>query len=157
MMQLHTAKAAAMNAFHALEFRAGPRALDQLRQHGLRAQDIAAIPAAASGPKGLILQALDQWLFGTWLPTAPRQRSLIGASVGAWRMAAACHADPVAAFRRLGDLYCDQTYPAKPPPQLVTAIFKQFLNDFVGGHEAEIINHPHNRLACAQPCAGAGC
>lgn len=135
-----------MSALDALEFRAGPKAIAHLRQHGLRAQDIAAIPAAAGGPKGLILQALDQWLFGSWLPSAPRQRSLIGASVGAWRMAAACHADPVAAFQRLGDLYCEQRYPAKPPAQLVTAMCKQFLNDFVGGHEVEMTSHAHNRL-----------
>ena len=85
----------------------------QLRAHGLRAQDIAVIPAAARGPKGLILQALDQWLFGSWLPGAARKRSLIGASIGAWRMAAACHADPVAPFQRLGDFYCGQRYPLR--------------------------------------------
>ncbi len=82
----------------ALELRAGPKALAHIKSHGLRAADIGVIPAAAGGPKGLILQALDQWLFGTWLPSAPRSRSLIGASIGAWRMAAACHADPVSAF-----------------------------------------------------------
>lgn len=130
----------------ALEFRAGPKAVAHLREHGLRAQDIAAIPAAAGGPKGLILQALDQWLFGVWLPGAARQRSLIGASIGAWRMAAACHADPAAAFQRLGDLYCEQRYPHKPPPQLVTAMCRQLLADFVGGHEEEIVNHPQCHL-----------
>ena len=84
-----------------IEFYAGPKAIAQLRAHGVRSQDIVVIPAAAGGPKGLILQALDQWLFGSWLPGAARKRSLIGASIGAWRMAAACHADPVAAFQRL--------------------------------------------------------
>ncbi|HCN87857.1 MAG TPA: lysophospholipase, partial [Oxalobacteraceae bacterium] len=82
---------------NALDFRAGPKALEHIRRHGLRAQDIAVVPAAAGGPKGLILQSLDQWLFGHWLPSAPRERTLLGASIGAWRMAAACHADPVAA------------------------------------------------------------
>jgi hypothetical protein len=56
-------------------------------------------------------------LFGEWLPAAPRQRTLIGASIGAWRMAAASCADPVAAFQRLADLYCEQQYPEKPPPR----------------------------------------
>ncbi|MCX7219422.1 MAG: patatin-like phospholipase family protein, partial [Burkholderiales bacterium] len=81
----------------ALQIRAGKTAMAHLRQHGLQAQDVAVIPAAAGGPKGLILQGLDQYLFGEWLPSAPRQRSLLGASIGSWRMAAACHADPVAA------------------------------------------------------------
>jgi hypothetical protein len=130
----------------ALSIHAGPKALAHLREHGLRARDIAIVPAAAGGPKGLIFQKLDQWLFGSWLPSAPRERTLIGASIGAWRMAAACHADPVSAFQRLGDLYCEQRYPPKPSPQFVTDFCKQFLADFIGGHETEVVNHPHHRL-----------
>jgi len=72
----------------ALAIHAGPRALAHIRKHGLRAQDIAIVPAAAGGPKGLIFQKLDQWLFGNWLPSAPRARTLIGASAGSWRLAA---------------------------------------------------------------------
>lgn len=130
----------------ALDFRAGPKALEHIRRHGLRAQDIAIVPAAAGGPKGLILQALDQWLFSDWLPSAPRERTLIGTSIGAWRLAAACHADPVAAFKRLGDLYCEQRYPLKPSPQLVSDMCRTMLHDFICGHETEVINHPQYRL-----------
>lgn len=131
----------------ALSFHAGPRALAHIRTHGLRAQDVAIVPAAAGGPKGMIFQALDQWLFGSWLAQAPRQRMLIGSSIGAWRMAAACHADPVAAFARLGDLYCGQRYTmAKPTPQDIDDVCQQLLSDFVGGYEHEVVNHPHHRL-----------
>jgi hypothetical protein len=118
----------------------------RLRSHGLQARDIAVIPAAAGGPKGLILQALDQWLFGQWLPASPRQRSMIGASIGAWRMAAACQLDAAAAFARLGELYCAQRYTAKPSPQEIDLVCQQLLSDFVSGHEHEILQHPHNRL-----------
>jgi hypothetical protein len=131
---------------NALDFHAGPRALAHLREHGLRAHDVAIVPAAAGGPKGLILQSLDQWLFGSWLPSAQRERTLIGASIGAWRMTAACHADPGAAFQRLGDLYCEQRYPYKPSPQLVTEYVVKMLEDFIGGHEDEVVNHPHHHL-----------
>ena len=130
----------------ALDIYAGPKALAQIRDTGLRAQDVAAIPAAAGGPKGLILQALDQWLFGSWLPSAVRERSLIGASIGAWRMAAACAPDPVAAFERLGYYYSSQRYPKKPPPQMVSAMCKQLLKDVIDGHESAIVHHPHYRL-----------
>lgn len=129
-----------------LAIHAGPKALAHIRAHGLRAQDIAIVPAAAGGPKGLIFQRLDQWLFGSWLPSAPRERTLIGASIGAWRMAAACHADPVAAFERLGDLYCGQRYPRRPSARLVTQACEELLAGFVGGHEEEITAHPHHRL-----------
>lgn len=67
-----------------IEIFAGAKALAHIRAHGLQARDIAVVPAAAGGPKGLILQKLDQWLFGSWLPSAPRERTLIGASIGAW-------------------------------------------------------------------------
>ena len=40
---------------HALEIYAGPRARQQLREQGLRPQDVRVIPAAAGGPKGLVL------------------------------------------------------------------------------------------------------
>lgn len=131
---------------HALSFHAGPRALAHLRDNGLRARDVAVIPAAAGGPKGLIFQALDQWLFGQWLPQAPRERALIGSSIGAWRMAAACHADPAAAFARLGELYCGQRYTAKPDQHEIDLVCQQLLADFIGGHEDEVVNHPQHRL-----------
>lgn len=131
----------------ALSFHAGPRALAHIRAHGLRARDVAIVPAAAGGPKGLIFQSLDQYLFGDWLAQAPRERALIGSSIGAWRMAAACHADPVAAFARLGELYTGQRYDSvKPTPQQIDAVCKQLLERFVGGYEHEVVNHPHHRL-----------
>jgi predicted acylesterase/phospholipase RssA len=125
---------------------AGPKALAQLREYGLRPQDVAVVPAAAGGPKGLIFQKLDQWLFGCWLPSAPRERSLIGASIGAWRMAAACHADPISAFQRLGNLYTETTYPPKPSAQYVTDSCRAVLDGVFGGQETKILNHPHYRL-----------
>ncbi|MDB5854732.1 MAG: patatin-like phospholipase family protein [Herminiimonas sp.] len=134
-------------SYPSLSIQAGPKALAHLHANGLHPGDIATIPAAAGGPKGLIFQKLDQWLFGTWLPSAaPRQRLLLGASIGAWRMAAACCVDPVAAFQRLGDTYCQQSYPSKPTAQQVTEIMAQMLVDVFAGHEQEVLNHPHHRL-----------
>ncbi|HEU4851541.1 MAG TPA: patatin-like phospholipase family protein [Telluria sp.] len=130
----------------ALNFYAGPRALGHLRAHGLRARDVAVIPAAAGGPKGMVFQALDQWMFGEWLPSEPRERTLIGSSIGAWRMAAACQRDPHAAFKRLGDLYAGQRYSAKPDIAEVDAVCRKILSDFVTGHEEDILAHPHYRL-----------
>ena len=47
------------------------------------------IPGAAGGPKGLILNPLDRYIFGHWLPQSQQTVHLLGASIGAWRMAAA--------------------------------------------------------------------
>ena len=131
----------------ALSFHAGPRALARIRAQGLRAADIAVIPAAAGGPKGLIFQALDQYVFGEWLPTSARPRTLIGSSIGAWRMAAACQRDPTRAFERLGSLYTGQRYTTtKPSPQQINEVVQGFLHEFVNGHEDAILSHPHNHL-----------
>ena len=60
-----------MAVFHtrprALQVFAGPRALLHLRERGLRPADVRVIPAAAGGPKGLVLNPLDRFLFGHWL------------------------------------------------------------------------------------------
>jgi len=131
----------------ALTFHAGPLALARIREHGLRAADIAVVPAAAGGPKGLIFRALDQWLFGDWLPQAPRERILIGSSIGAWRMAAACQRDPVKAFQRLGELYSGQRYTStKPSQRQIDDVVQGLLTEFVRGHEDDIVNHPQHRL-----------
>lgn len=131
----------------ALTFHAGPSALARIRAHGLRARDVAIVPAAAGGPKGLIFQALDQFLFGEWLPRAPRERTLIGSSIGAWRMAAACQRDPVQAFARLGELYSGQRYTsAKPTQREIDEVVRELLRAFVSGHEDDIVGHPQYRL-----------
>lgn len=131
----------------ALTFHAGPLALAQIRAHGLRARDVGIVPAAAGGPKGLVFRALDQWVFGEWFPAAPRERILIGSSIGAWRMAAACQRDPVQAFARLGELYSGQRYTSKKPTQQeIDEVVQGLLAAFVRGHEDDIVNHPHHRL-----------
>ena len=67
----------------ALQVFAGPRAREQLRQHGLQAADVRVIPAAAGGPKGLVLLPLDRYLFGHWLAQSSQTVHLLGASIGA--------------------------------------------------------------------------
>lgn len=129
-----------------LTFHAGPAAFARIKTHGLQAADIGIIPAAAGGPKGLIFQALDQFLFGSWLPAAPRPRTLIGSSIGAWRMAAACQSDPVAAFARLGHLYSGQRYTAKPSQQEIDAVCRALLANFIGDHAYAMLHHPQHRL-----------
>jgi predicted acylesterase/phospholipase RssA len=99
-----------------LELRAGPGAAEQIRASGVSPADVACIPAAAGGPKGLALIPTDKLLYREWLRDgAPIE--LVGASVGAWRMAAMAQPDPIAALERLQYTYVrDQNYDAKPTP-----------------------------------------
>ncbi|NBT10233.1 MAG: patatin-like phospholipase family protein [Betaproteobacteria bacterium] len=94
----------------ALQIHAGPRARAHLLERGLQAQDIQVIAGAAGGPKGLILLPLDAFVFGHWLPQGGHRVDLVGASIGAWRLAAACRADPVAALEQLGHDYIHERY-----------------------------------------------
>ena len=126
------------------------RALMQLREHGLQPSDVRVIPAAAGGPKGLVLNPLDRFIFGHWLAAQPHTVHLLGASIGAWRMAGACLPDPARALAQLADDYIRQDYPhapGKPPkPRHVSAVFGAKLNERFGGREAEVLGHPRYRL-----------
>jgi hypothetical protein len=134
----------------ALQIHAGPRALRHLRERGLAPGDVRIIPAAAGGPKGLVLNALDRFLFGEWLADASHSVHLLGASIGAWRMATACLADPATAFTQMAEDYIHQQYehaPGKPPkPSHVSAVFGAKLAERFGGREAEVLAHPRYRL-----------
>lgn len=137
-----------MNALH---IHAGPAALRHLRAKGLQPGDVGVVPGAAGGPKGLILGPLDRFLFGEWLPRAKRELHLVGASIGAWRLASACLNDPVRAFQRLERDYIAQHYELppghkRPSAQQVSETFGRSLADFYGGRVAEVLGHPHWRL-----------
>lgn len=135
----------------ALRLYAGPAALRQVRERGLQPCDVRAVPAAAGGPKGLVLGPLDRFLFGDWLPRSTQPIDLVGASIGAWRMATACLDQPVAAFERLSRDYIAQHYELppgqkRPPPELISERFGASLQAFYGGRVAEVLDHPRYRL-----------
>lgn len=134
----------------ALQILAGPHARSQLRERGLRPADVAVIPAAAGGPKGLALNALDRFIFGHWLSATVRPVHLMGASIGAWRMAAACLPDADAALRELADDYIGQEYPHRPgkapTPGDVSRVFGETLERRLGARAAQLLAHPRWRL-----------
>lgn len=130
-----------------ITIRLGSRARARIAQEGLRAQDIAIVPAAAGGPKGLILHQLDCWLFGEFLASAPRPRQFVGASIGAWRMAAAAFADPVAAQRRLVSAYVGQRYPDKPDAAHVSRTCRALLDAVLDGQDTQLLQHPQHSVS----------
>jgi hypothetical protein len=129
-----------------LTLRAGKRALERIRSAGLQASDIEVIPGAAGGPKALGIAGLDRAIFGEWLPAAPGVRHLIGSSIGAWRFAAACRGDPVAALTQFAEAYTQQTYPPRPSRRFVSDSARAMLGGLFTGKEDEILAHPHYRL-----------
>ena len=135
----------------ALALYAGPAALRHIQQHGLQPRHVLALPAAAGGPKGLMLLRLDRFLFGDWLPQSQQPIDLIGASIGAWRWAAACMPDPVAALQELERIYVQGDFGQQPgertvAAQQVSAAFARFLQQMFAGHEQAIVQNPRYRL-----------
>ena len=135
----------------ALQILAGPVALKRLRERGLQPSDIRAIPAAAGGPKGLILNPLDRYVFGQWLPRSEQVVHLLGASIGAWRMACACLPDADAALADLAADYIAQRYEHAAGQGAQAAatsaqLFEAKLQERFGGREHEVLSHPRFRL-----------
>lgn len=139
----------------ALRIYAGPKAMQHIAQNGLQPQDVGVVPGAAGGPKGLILGPLDRFIFGDWLASTNHEVHLVGASIGAWRMATACLTqgvnDPVAAFKQLEHDYIRQDYALKPGEKFpsadtVSEDFGRNLARFYAGKVAEVLSHPRYKL-----------
>lgn len=144
----------------ALTLRAGPAALRILRDRGLRAEDVDIVAGASGGPKWLVLEPLDRYLFSDFL-AGPRHRPLhlIGSSIGAWRMACLAQRDPVPALERFRDAYLAQRYDSEPTPAEVTRVSRGILDRLLGESGVEeILEHSWARLhvitaACRGPVA----
>ncbi|HYP69584.1 MAG TPA: phospholipase [Variovorax sp.] len=134
-----------------LRIYAGPTARAHIAAQGLRPQDVRTVPGAAGGPKGLILGPLDRFLFGDWLPQAAQPIDLVGASIGAWRLANACLADPKAAFELFEQGYIYQQFEVpegqkRLSAKQVSAMFGEGLQSFYRGRTPEVLGHSRYRL-----------
>jgi hypothetical protein len=131
-----------------------------IRERGLRAEDVDVVPGAAGGPKWLVLEGLDRFLFGEFFQQ-PRERPLhlIGASIGSWRTTCMALRDPAAGIERLREGYIEQHYAVKPAPAEVTRTIRAVLDGMLGETgEEEVLTHPWARLhvitaACRGPAA----
>ncbi len=125
--------------------------MQHIAQNGLQPADIGVVPGAAGGPKGLILGPLDRFIFGDWLAKTSHDVHLVGASIGAWRMATACLNDPVAGFAQLEHDYIRQNYALKPGEKFpsadtVSEDFGRSLASFYAGKVADVLHHPRYKL-----------
>ncbi|HMJ10976.1 MAG TPA: hypothetical protein VK524_06190 [Polyangiaceae bacterium] len=126
---------------------AGAEALDELREHGLRAERVRAIVGASGGPKWLLLHGLDRVLF-PWLASGARAPvHAVGSSIGTWRFACLLAKDPVAALDRFADAYIAQCYQHKPTPAEVTEEGERILTRLLGDDGAPpLVEHALFRL-----------
>lgn len=130
-----------------LEFIAGNGAFEMIKGEGLKPGRVRVIPGAAGGPKWLVLNAMDRLIFGRWLAGGPNPVHLIGASIGAWRFAAAAQSDPEWAIGRFEHAYIHQHYDSKPSPEAVSAESVRVLDHYLDETGVrDILSHSGFRL-----------
>jgi len=135
---------------------AGEKALAQIRDSGLRPDDIKVVAGAAGGPKWLVLSHLDRALFTSWLAERKTPLFFIGSSIGAWRLATASRINPGEAIERFEEAYLRQVFGFKPSMDRVNRVIETVLDNLLSeGGPQEILSHPWYRLSImAVRCKG---
>ena len=129
-----------------LRYRAGPKAMAVLRREGLRPGQIRTLVGPASGPRWLVLEAIDRVLLESgWL--APGRILLAGSSAGSWRMLSYASADPLATHRRLLEGYVGQIFPRGTSPTVVSEAYRSLLGDLYADQAETLLHHPTFDLA----------
>jgi hypothetical protein len=131
-----------------LTLRAGARALELIRDEGLRPERVDVLAGAAGGPKWLVLYGMDRFLFGRFWAGRTQPLWAIGSSIGAWRFAALGQSVPLEALDRFREAYIHQSYIGVPGPAEVSRESRRILACYLdreGGRE--ILRHPWFRLS----------
>lgn len=133
-----------------LSLRAGAGAYRQLQRDGLTPAQISTVFGASGAAKWLAIYGLDRAIFAHWLAQAEHPIHLYGTSVGAFKLAAACHADPARALDALAQAYIEQSYPKGVTPDEIEREFRTILQVVVSEDKAgELLSHPRYRFGCA--------
>jgi len=131
----------------ALQFRAGPGALADVRKHGFSAARIGTIAGASGGAKWLVLSQLDRVIIERVLPQLSGPVHLLGSSIGAWRFVCYAQASPMQALERFEAGYLGQEYSDNPDAREITDKSREILQSMVGGARAsEILTNPGLRM-----------
>jgi hypothetical protein len=127
---------------------AGPEALAELRDGGLSASRVRVLVGASGGAKWLVLRGLDRVVFPWLLAGARAPVHAVASSIGSWRFACLCAADPLAALERFQTAYVEeQSYSRKPSPSDVSAEGARILKALLGESGVEpVIEHALVRL-----------
>ena len=128
---------------HVLDLYAGPTALKEIQQHGLKQDMFDYMLGPSGGPKWFVLAGLDRFVFSEFFGQREKPLHIIGSSAGAFRFACFAQQDPLAAINRLAERYSNVVYSEKPSIREITLSSLELL-DYVLGDTGidEIINNP---------------
>lgn len=134
--------------FKNLTIQAGPTAMRMLRSGRLHPDKIQAMAGAAGGPKWLVLNAMDRFLFGEWFKDRTAPLPVLGSSIGAWRFAAVSREDALAGIDAFEDAYLNIGIDAKPTPNSISEASYKVLYGFLDADATrELLNHRYLRLS----------
>jgi hypothetical protein len=130
-----------------LSLLAGPSALAELREQGLKPERVRIFAGASGGPKWLALHGLDRVLFPWLLSGLRAPLHVVASSIGSFRAAALATRDPDAALERLCNAYIEQRYSARPSPREVSEGGEKIMDVVLGAEGvAPLVEHPLLRL-----------
>lgn len=117
-----------------LSIYAGPRALQQILDTGLVADDFDVLLGASGGPKWFTLFGLDKVLVPEFFAGREKTLDLVGSSAGAFRFACLTQANPKAAIEVLAHEYSHTQYNSNDPDidevtDSVTTLLDKMLGD----------------------------
>ena len=122
---------------------AGSRAAAKLESKGWDANLFSLLLGASGGPKWLILNQLDKYLFGNFLKANSNGLLSLGSSIGAWRHACLAQKDPLMALERMEYEYLYQQYSCERPSiEEVTEVAEQIIDRVLADNLLEITCHP---------------
>jgi hypothetical protein len=128
---------------HALKFKAGPGAYEDIRRRGFSEERIGTIAGASGGAKWLVLSQLDRVITERILPGLSGPVHLLGSSIGAWRFCCYAQAEPTKAIERFESGYLEQTYSNNPDAAEISRTMRDILEKMLGENGAhDVVHHP---------------
>jgi hypothetical protein len=128
---------------HALKFKAGPGAYEDIRRRGFSEERIGTIAGASGGAKWLVLSQLDRVITERILPRLSGPVHLLGSSIGAWRFCCYAQSTPKDAIERFESAYLRQTYSERPNAAEISSKSREILLQLLGESGSQnIVNHP---------------
>lgn len=130
-----------------LRLLAGSQALNEVRANGLSPARVKVILGASGGPKWLVLSRLDQYLNKYFLADAHQPITLLGSSVGAWRMALYAAENAHDRFMQLEAINLDHRYRLPiTPTEVNTFINRVLVEVFTDDCRNQILASPNRHL-----------
>lgn len=125
-----------------LTVRAGPGAMQHLRERGFQAADVRMMVGASGGAKWLVLAGLDKRIVSEIAPHFSSPVHLLGSSIGSWRFACYASADPLAALDRFAERYIHENYGDKPTAGDISRIGEAMIRTILGdGGIEHVVSH----------------